>query len=93
MCHAICGTTRALHRGQPLNGELPTLVGFGAAACRAGFGHACAPLKMLRERLELHGAIITLLNENYTSQRYVYFLVYSDFDNTLKCKRGEQRFL
>jgi len=71
ICHKICGTNRALHPGKPLNGELPTLVGFGAAGCSAGFGYACGPLKMLRVRLEQHGAIVTLLNEDYTSQRCV----------------------
>ena len=64
LCNRLCSL------GQGSKDE-PTLIAFGDGShCSTGFGHAPAPQRRFRKRLEqIHGARVTLIHEAYTSQK------------------------
>ena len=64
LCNRLCSLGRGTR-------EQTTLVAFGDGShCSTGFGHAPAPMRRFRKRLEqIHGARVTLIREAYTSQK------------------------
>jgi hypothetical protein len=83
LCNRLC----SLGRGSK---DEPTLIAFGDGShCSTGFGHAPAPQRRFRKRLEqIHGARITLIHEAYTSQKCSY--CHSQLE-AWKCKTRDSR--
>ncbi len=64
LCNRLCSLGRGTR-------DQTVLIAFGDGShCSTGFGHAPAPQRRFRKRLEqIHGARVTLIQEAYTSQK------------------------